>query len=136
MVRCHRCGMPARAEGRIEGVWLVYDGQCQCWNGYPSRERRTERCDACGTVFLFGVEHTCMFAIGDEVEVAKRGDANDGRAGWVGNVPDPQTVEVAFEDGMERASYRPEELRRVKVRVPAGMQNSARSRWEDFWNVS
>jgi hypothetical protein len=64
--------------------------------------------------------------IGDEVEVQKKDDPNDGRAGHVARMPAPNVIDVAFEGGMEKATYKPEELRRVPVRVPPGMQSEAR----------
>jgi len=83
---------------------------------------------------MAGEGHYCM-NIGDEVEVTKRGDPNDGREGKVAALPRADAIDVSFEGGTEQATYKPKDLQRVRPRIPPGMQNNARSRWEDFWNV-
>lgn len=77
--------------------------------------------------------------LGDEVEIEKSDDPNHGRAGRIARMPSPQAIDVAFEDGMERATYRPEELRPVAPRIPRGMPSRERGpveQWADLWNIS
>ncbi len=68
--------------------------------------------------------------VGDEVEVDKPADDNHGRAGHVARLPEPGKVDVAFEGGMEKATYTPDELKPVKPVIPRGMQSEVRGFWE------